>query len=231
MQPHGGWHPFTTIRLQGFSSCSPAVVPRRRSPRRMTTSLVVGRSEPGCGLSPTLSFKDVHHPRCGGRRVEPGPYPPYGLVTRFFLQHSEGKGVHNPAGGTLATRGRSTAGCQLQRVWPFGAGLLWCHLRRCLLPSGRGVVAHLPHGRQSHRVWVCHIHGSPCPPGALGDRTRRRTPQRWRRRSWMVLSSLLLAGTGARTPSCVLRQPPPTGAEVVAAAGEATSCRGGCLRW
>jgi hypothetical protein len=53
---------------------------------------------------PTLSFKDVHHPRWGGRRVELGPYPPYGLVTRFFLQHSEGKGVHqsyNPAGGLV----------------------------------------------------------------------------------------------------------------------------------
>jgi hypothetical protein len=24
------------------------------------------RSEPGCGLPPTLSFKDVHHPRWGG---------------------------------------------------------------------------------------------------------------------------------------------------------------------
>jgi hypothetical protein len=58
----------------------------------MTTSLVVGRSKPGCGLSPTLSFKDVHHPRCGGRRVEPGPYPPFGLVIPFFLQHSEGGG-------------------------------------------------------------------------------------------------------------------------------------------
>jgi hypothetical protein len=84
VQPHGGWHP-STIWLQGFSSCSPTAVPRRWSPRRMTTSLVVGRSKPGCGLSPTLSFKDVHHPRWGGRRVESGPYPLYGLVTRFFL--------------------------------------------------------------------------------------------------------------------------------------------------
>jgi hypothetical protein len=40
---------------------------------------------PGCGLSPTLSFKDVHHPRCDGRWVELGPYPPFGSVTRFFL--------------------------------------------------------------------------------------------------------------------------------------------------
>jgi hypothetical protein len=90
VQPHGGWHPFATIRLQGFSSRSPAAVPRRRPPRRMTTSLVVGRSKSGCGLSPTLSFKDVHHPCYGGRQVEPGPYPPFGLVTRFFLQYLEG---------------------------------------------------------------------------------------------------------------------------------------------
>jgi hypothetical protein len=27
----------------------------------VTTSSMVGRSEPGCGLRPSLSFKDVHH--------------------------------------------------------------------------------------------------------------------------------------------------------------------------
>jgi hypothetical protein len=70
-----------------------------------------------------------------------------------------------------------------------------------------------------------------CRLGTLGVRIRRRTPRRWQRCSWTDLSSLLLVEIGARTPSCVLRQPPPTGAEVVAAAGEATSCRGGCLRW
>jgi hypothetical protein len=85
VQPHGGWHPSTTIRLQGFSSHGKAAVPHRWSPRRMTTSLVARRSMPGCGLSPTLSFKDVHHPRCDGRWVELGPYPPFGSVTRFFL--------------------------------------------------------------------------------------------------------------------------------------------------
>jgi hypothetical protein len=110
VQPHGGWHP-STIRLQGFSSCSSTAVPHRRSPRRMTTSLVVGRSKPGCGLSPTPSFKDVHHPRWGGRWVEPGPYPPYGLVTRFFLQHSEGEGVHQSCGGDLGYTG--PADCRL----------------------------------------------------------------------------------------------------------------------
>jgi hypothetical protein len=74
VQPHGSWHPSTIIRLQGFSSCSPAAVPRRWSSRRMTTSLVVGRSKPGCGLPPPLSFKDFHHPCWGGGCAELGPH-------------------------------------------------------------------------------------------------------------------------------------------------------------
>jgi hypothetical protein len=204
VQPHGGWHPSTTIRLQGFSSHGKAAVPRRWSPRRMTISLVAGRSMPGCGLSPTLSFKDVHHPRCGGRRVELGPHPPFGSVTRFFLQHSEGKGVHQSCG-----RGGPCL---------HGAGRLQavsCSVSSPLGLDGSGAASD----------------AASCRLGALGVRTRRRTPWRWRRRSWTILSSLLLVEIGARTPSCVLRQPPPTDAEVVAAAGEATSCRGGCLRW
>jgi hypothetical protein len=72
-----------------------------------------------------------------GGGLSRGPYPPFRMVTRFFLQHSEGKGVHQSCGGrTLATQGWPTAGCQLQRVWPFGARWLWCRLRRCLLSSG-----------------------------------------------------------------------------------------------
>jgi hypothetical protein len=54
----------------------------------------VERSEPGCSLPPALSFKDVHHPRWGGRRAELWSYLPHGLVTRFFLQHWEEKDVH-----------------------------------------------------------------------------------------------------------------------------------------
>jgi hypothetical protein len=73
VQPHGSWHPSTTIWLQGFSSYSPAAVPRQWSSRRMTTSLVVGRSKPGCSLPPALRFKDVHHPCWGGGCAELGP--------------------------------------------------------------------------------------------------------------------------------------------------------------
>jgi hypothetical protein len=62
-QPRGGWRSSAITRLQGFSSCSPAAISCQWSSRGMTTSLVVERSEPGCGLPPALSFKDVHHPR------------------------------------------------------------------------------------------------------------------------------------------------------------------------
>jgi hypothetical protein len=62
VQPHGSCHPSTIIRLQGFSSCSLVATSGRWSSARMTTSLVVERSEPDCGLPPALSFKDVHHP-------------------------------------------------------------------------------------------------------------------------------------------------------------------------
>jgi hypothetical protein len=94
VQPHGCRCSFVITRLQGFSSCSPVVVPRQWSSGRMTTSVAVGRSKLGCGFPPSLNFKDVHHPCWGGGRAKSGPCPPHGLVTRFFLQHSGEKCVH-----------------------------------------------------------------------------------------------------------------------------------------
>jgi hypothetical protein len=60
------WYLSAIARLQGFSSGSPAVSPRRWSPKTVTTSLMVGRRKLGCGLCPALSFKDLHHPCWGG---------------------------------------------------------------------------------------------------------------------------------------------------------------------
>jgi hypothetical protein len=74
--------------LQGFSSGSPAAFPHQWSPRMVTTSLMVGRSKPGCGLCPALSFKDLHHPCCGGGRAEPEFYLPHGPAGHLFLQYS-----------------------------------------------------------------------------------------------------------------------------------------------
>jgi hypothetical protein len=80
------WYLSAIARLQGFSSGSPAVSPRRWSPKMVTTSLMVGRSKPGCGLCPALSFKDVHHPCWGGGRSEPELYLPHGSAGHLFFQ-------------------------------------------------------------------------------------------------------------------------------------------------
>jgi hypothetical protein len=46
------WYLSAIVRLQGFSSGSPAASPRRWSPKTVTASSMVGRSKPGCGLCP-----------------------------------------------------------------------------------------------------------------------------------------------------------------------------------
>jgi hypothetical protein len=82
------------------------------------TNLIVGRSKPGCGLCPALSFKDLHHPCWGGGRAEPKLYPPHGFVGHPLLQHSGKKAPTGLAEGAnfdnagLVVRKRR----QLQRV-------------------------------------------------------------------------------------------------------------------
>jgi hypothetical protein len=98
-QLRGNWYLSAIVRLQGFSSCSPAVPPRRRSPETVTTSSWVGRSKPDCDLGPTLSFKDVHHPCWGGGRAEPALYLPRGFVGRPLPRCSRERALTGPAGG------------------------------------------------------------------------------------------------------------------------------------
>jgi hypothetical protein len=98
-QLRGSWYLSAIVRLQGFSSASPAVPPRRRSPKAVTTSSWVGRSKPGCDLGPTLSFKDVHHPHWGGGRAEPALYLPHGFVGHPLPRRSRERALTSPAGG------------------------------------------------------------------------------------------------------------------------------------
>jgi hypothetical protein len=117
-QLRGSWYLSAIVRLQGFSSVSPAASPRRWSPKTVTTSPWVGRSKPGCDLGPTLSFKDVHHPRWGGGWAEPELYLPRGFVGQPLLQRSRERALTGPARGAdfdntgLVDGGRR----QLQRV-------------------------------------------------------------------------------------------------------------------
>jgi hypothetical protein len=110
-QLRGGWHLSAIARLQGFSSGSPAASPHQWSRRRVTTGSMVGRSKSGCGLCPTLSFKDLH-PCWGGGRGEPGPTFTWAGVP--LLPPTSGGGNHPPAlrrRRPLAMRGKANCCC------------------------------------------------------------------------------------------------------------------------
>jgi hypothetical protein len=124
----------------------------------MITSLVVGRSKPGCGLYPALSFKDVHNPRYGGGRAEPGFYLPHGPASRFFLQHS----------GERALTGLAPMPRQLQRAWLAGSAgsgaasdAASCRLVRALLSVHRmgGCRAVRTEGpyKTSYAAWAVFV--------------------------------------------------------------------------
>jgi hypothetical protein len=69
---------------------------------------------------------------------------------------------------TSATRGRLATGCQLQRVRPFGLDGFGAASAAASCRSGRGVAVRPPHGRQSRRARVWHIHTFSYPPATLG---------------------------------------------------------------
>jgi hypothetical protein len=56
---------------------------RRWSPKTVTSSLMVGESEPGCGLCPSLSLKDFHHQGWGGECAELGSAPAWAAARSF----------------------------------------------------------------------------------------------------------------------------------------------------
>jgi hypothetical protein len=119
---------------------------------------------------------------------------------------------------TSATWGRpseapSAASCLAPRP-----GWLWCRLRPCLLPLGWSVAVRPPHRRRLRRAQVGRIHGFSRAAGHTGGL--------YKTSYFMGAAAALLDGlvltpavrSGARTSSRVLGQPPPIGAEVVAAA-------------
>jgi hypothetical protein len=140
-QLRGSWYLSAIARLQGFSSGSLAASPCRWSPKTVTTSSMVGRSEPGCGLCPVLSFKDLHHPCWGGERGEPELYLPHGSAGHLFFQLlGVGTILQLCGGGALQPcRGRRTVaaqpGCNIPSfVLAFVART---KVRTCRCASGR----------------------------------------------------------------------------------------------
>jgi hypothetical protein len=187
VQPHGSWHPSTIIRLQGFSSRSLAAISHQWSSRRMTTSLVVGRSKLGCSLPLALIFKDVHHLCWGGGRAELGPRLRVGW---------------RPA-SSLSTQGRRAFAIHAEEA-NFGyAGLADCGCRqppraRCLGLDGFGAASMLPPA-------VGSGHGCPFTTwetvaSCVGPPHPRLLPRR--RLYWWVIHGVVRRGGGGRVLGC-----------------------------
>jgi hypothetical protein len=155
VQPHGGWHPFATIWLQGFSSCSAAAVPRRWSSRRMTTSLVVGRSKPGCGPLLPLALRMFIIRAGEGGCAE----------LRLHLHVGSDPLLPSVSGGEGCSPSMALSAAVCLASQP---GWLWHRLRCCILPLGRSVAARPPHGRWWRYARVDHIHGFSRSSGCTG---------------------------------------------------------------
>jgi hypothetical protein len=126
-QLRGSWYLSAIVRLQGFSLGSPAVSPHRWSPKTVTSSPMVGRSEPGCDLGSALSFKDVHHPGWGGGRAESELFPPCGPAGHLLFQLLVVETILRPCGGGILQpcRGRRTVAVQLGCNIPSSSSLSW----------------------------------------------------------------------------------------------------------
>jgi hypothetical protein len=166
----------------------------------MTTSLVVDRSEPGCGLPPPPrpQLQGCSSSSLGWKASRVGVLPSAWAGDPLLPLAFGGEGC-SPAlrrRQTSATRGQPAAGAVSCHM---SGSLAWMALvpPPTLPPAAdRGMAVRPPHGRRSRRAQARHICGvshatdRTVPTSSGGGHTRRHTPWRWRPRSWMVLSSL-----------------------------------------
>jgi hypothetical protein len=139
---------------------------------------MVGRSKPGCGLHPALSFKDLHHPCWGGGRAEPELYLPYGPAGHLLLHQSGERALTGLAEGTdfdnAAPIGRKRR--QLQHAWFIGS-------------AGSGTASGATSHRWAERGYLPAVRAAVA-PRAPGDRLRRHALLGQRSCSWVVLPLL-----------------------------------------
>jgi hypothetical protein len=148
----------------------------------------------------------------GRGQAELGPCLPHGLATRFLLQHSGEKGVHQPCGGgELSPAAWSGCGC------PSTARAT---VTPCLgRPRPRPVSRRRPHWGVVQDVirrrGGIRVPGWSCPHSRSKDGSE----------DLLVRAGAIAirrCGVGAQVAAVI-------GAEVVAAIGEVSHCRGGCL--
>jgi hypothetical protein len=148
-QLRGSWYISAIVRLQGFSSASPAVPPRRRSPKTATTSPWVGRSKPGCDLGPTSAsrmFIILAGVEAGLSRSSTSRTGSW--VTLSCGVRGRGRSLALRVGRTSTTRGWSTAGVVSPSVSSSSA---WLPVAP---PAGRRLPRHV-HGRTTQDVARC----------------------------------------------------------------------------
>jgi hypothetical protein len=90
-QLRGSWYLSAIVRLQGFSSCSPAAPLRRRSPKTVTSSSMAGESKPGCASAPPSASR-IFIISAGEGSVPSWGQPPRGRWPAPSLS-DRGKGV------------------------------------------------------------------------------------------------------------------------------------------
>jgi hypothetical protein len=112
------WRSATSQKLVPFSHRSasrifirqPGCIPSPMVTQTVTTSSMVGRSKPSCGLCPALSFKDLHHPCWGGGQAKPALHLPYGPAGHLLLQHSGERALTGLAEGADFLKGNVPLG-------------------------------------------------------------------------------------------------------------------------
>jgi hypothetical protein len=189
-EPPDGEHPrCLALAVVGKSATSWRLVPFShrsasrifvRQPGRLPPPMgnLVERSEPGCGLRPALSFKDLRHPCWGGGRAEPELYLSYGPAGHLLLQHLWERALTGLAeGADFDNAWPSGRKCrQLQRAWFAGS-------------AGSGAAS----GATSHRWAECGYLPAvraAVAPRTPGDRPRRHALLGRRSCSWAVLPLL-----------------------------------------
>jgi hypothetical protein len=151
----------------------------------VTTSLMVGRSKPGCGLYPAFIFKDLHHPCWGGGRAEPELYLPRGFVGHLLPQHS----------GERVLTGLAE-GADFDNAGPSGRKRRQLPRARFAGSAGSGAASGATFHHWAERGYLPDVRAAVA-PRAPGDRPRCRALLGRRSCSWAVLP-LLRYDTPAR---------------------------------
>jgi hypothetical protein len=130
--------------------------------------LMVGESEPGYGLCPSLSLKDFHHRGWGGECAELGSAPAW-AAARSFTQWPEGRAVVVRGAGSCSVPGSRTR-VALELLAALASATT---ARR---GSSAGEIARAGHGPTSNSAAFC--------PSLPHEFLARAGRSRRRRRCW-----------------------------------------------